>query len=148
MRTHVTTFFLAWRENTAPDRGTIENHLKDCTDCREYFEKMTLLLEHTDTHHNPRLQPDPYLPSRIAALVNERKNIGPKKLVHAARWSFASLAFALAIVIGILLGKGLSPASPQYKTSEIISTYYNAVSQQNFSTELESVVESTQKDQQ
>lgn len=148
MSKHVIKNFLAWKENSTIGNESIDNHLAQCITCRKYYEKMSLLLDRTDIPRNPKLQPDPYLPARIVALANAQSSAHGKGFVNAARWSLASLTFALAVFIGIVLGKGLAAPSTQYKTSEIISAYYNAVSQENFSSGLESIVESTQKDKQ
>lgn len=146
MHHHVTDLFLAWLDQTPEERRGVEEHLRACPACAEYYRKMTLLFLETD-RERPRLEADPFLPARIAARAAHRGTPAARGGARAAlRWSAAGALAVLAVFIGVSLGKELAPRETAYTTSDIVSTYYSAVSQQNFSTRLETVVESTPKD--
>ncbi len=118
------------------ERREIEHHIGECEDCRAYFEKMTLMLEKTDPALLPRLTSDPFLPARIRALsasgktrpVSRRAGLewfGPRRAAWA-RVSLAGAALFLAVIGGVLLGRGISASSSYAQESELASAYYEA----------------------
>jgi anti-sigma factor RsiW len=118
------------------ERREIERHIGECGECRAYFEKMTLLFEKTDPALLPRLTPDPYLPARIRALSASRKTrpasrraslewFGHRRTAWA-RVSLAGAALSLAVIAGVLLGRGISASGSYAQESELASAYYEA----------------------
>jgi predicted anti-sigma-YlaC factor YlaD len=142
MDQHVTAYFLTWLDQAPDERRAIDEHLAGCRACSEYYRKMSLLLTQSgDT--DVRLAADPHLPAQILAHAPSR-DAGRRGA--ALRWSAAGALAILAVAIGISLGEMLAPQGATYSTSDIAGAYYSAVSQQNFSTRWESVVDSTRKE--
>jgi anti-sigma factor RsiW len=145
MHHHVTSLYAAWLDQTPEERRGVEEHLRRCPACAAYYRKMSLLLDEAG-QDTPRLAADPFLPARIAARAHGPSVPTARRAARTAlRWSAAGALAVLAVVIGISLGKDLAPSATAYTSSDIVSAYYGAVSQQNFSTRLETVVESTPK---
>ncbi len=147
MTPHVTGLYLTWLRQSPEERRSVDEHLAGCPSCAAYYEKMSLLL--TASGEEPRrLAADPYLPDRLLArsVPGRERRIGRAAL----RWSMAGALAILAVIIGIRLGTKLAPsaqtaAASSYSTDDIVSAYYGAVSQQSFSTRLETVVPSTEE---
>ncbi|MBP2680887.1 MAG: hypothetical protein H6Q78_750 [Candidatus Krumholzibacteriota bacterium] len=118
------------------ERREIERHTAECDECRAYFEKMTRLLEETDPALLPLLSPDPFLPARIRAMAENGKKrpvsrrAGLDGFGHRqaawARVSLAGAALFLAVIGGVLLGRGISASSSYAQESELASAYYEA----------------------
>jgi len=74
----------------------------------------------------PHLEADPFLPTRIAALVNEKNNRSSGFVFP--QWSLASALGTFAIILGIYIGTGISETSTSYSESQtdLISEYSNA----------------------
>ena len=131
------------------ERREIQRHLKECTECRTFFEKMSLLLDARDPSLLPTLEPDPFLPTRIRALQESRPATGGfRRAVGWARLSLASLAVLAAALSGVYLGAGLSTASRSVDDSEIIGAYYEAFSPTEFASGWEDLFENGDGDDQ
>lgn len=134
---HVKTLYGAWSEGSLDEQQKllVADHLTQCPECREYFAKLSSVMQSFDTSVLPQLQPDPFLPTRIAALVKERKGRTPHTaFVTALRVSLAAGAMSLAIVIGVYLGNGSVSQNRQQSSDDYVTTFYDAVSQQSFET--------------
>lgn len=148
MAEHVTSLFLQWLDGTIDDRRVVDDHLRHCPACSAYYAKMSALLTPAQSE-SIALRPDPYLPARIRSrATGSERRPAYAVLRPALRWSGAGALVALAVFLGITLGKDLAPKTKEYTTTDIVSTYYSAVSQQNFSARLESAVSSAQKEKQ
>jgi predicted anti-sigma-YlaC factor YlaD len=148
MNKHVKIYFLDWTENRISDKIEIERHLQECNSCRLYFEKMTKLFDPGVISGLPKLIPDPFMPTRTTALAEERRQANAKIMFSKLRLSLEGFALILAVVIGIMLGKAISAEPTQYKTNDILSIYYNALSQEDFSSKMESILEPLKGDNQ
>jgi predicted anti-sigma-YlaC factor YlaD len=144
---HVTKNYLNWAEGklNAPQREQIENHLQDCPDCREYYEKMSAVFsEKTDLTDLPRLKTDPFLPTRIRAMAENRAkssfdNLKGWQWAGAFRLAISSLMLVAAVTIGIYLGKDLA-VTDQYSESDLVSDYYQAFARQSYAANWEYVL--------
>lgn len=148
MSKHVKKQFVEWLENTTSRKDEIGRHLQECEDCRLYYEKMKNLLDPGLIAGLPVLRPDPFLPTRIHALVAEKKRSNAKEIFVIARLSLQGLAFILALVVGIVLGKAISVQPTDNKTNEIVSVYRNALSQEDFSSQMELILDPLEGDPQ
>jgi predicted anti-sigma-YlaC factor YlaD len=150
-RTHVKNAFLDWFEGklTGEKKAQVEQHLKSCRDCQVYFQKMAEVWGEADLSIFPQLSPDPFLPARLKALAQEQQNAAGQNQKAFLQWpktirlGFSTLALFAAIVIGVLLGKGLSNANTagdEYSEEDLLSSYYLLFLQQNLA-DWESVLE-------
>ena len=141
---HIKSKFLEWSEGKLSDaeKDKIEHHLSECNECQTYFEAMNEIFK-PDTESNfPVLEPDPFLPTRIKAIVKSEKEIVQHKpAVSYLRWLFVTLASSVAIFIGVMLGQGLynSKQSSQNNQS-VVSAYYQVYSQEGLSDNFESTL--------
>jgi len=150
-REHVIDSYQNWNENRleAEERREIQRHLKGCVDCRQYFEKMSLLLDQHDPSFLPHLEPDPFLPTRIRALAEGGEVVERENLRRAVGWLRLSVASALtlvAVTTGAYLGLGLSATNGSADDSEIIAAYYDAFSQSEFASGWDDLVENGQEE--
>lgn len=147
---HAKKAFLDWFEDdrlNARQRKEIERHLQSCRDCREYYRKMSRALSgEIDWSVFPRLEPDPFLPTRIRAAAEKTPGKRSWHWRSVVQWSFSTLMLVAGIIIGIYLGKGLA-IQKQYSETDIVSAYYQAFAQQSYAENWEHVLEQ-QEDQQ
>lgn len=117
----------------AEERRIVEQHLDECGECRMYFEKVSVLIERPQPTLLPRLTPDPFLPSRIRALAEERGAArGRRRAVGWVRLSAGSAMLILAAAAGIYLGKGLYTNTRSAEETELARAYYEAFSPSDF----------------
>ncbi|HAL55557.1 MAG TPA: hypothetical protein DCP63_03500 [Bacteroidetes bacterium] len=143
---HIKDQFLAWSEETLDPRrrSEVESHLTSCRRCSVYFETCSHIIDPKWREELPRLEADPFLPTRIAALVDERSTSGLRgPIVAGVRFSLAVMMLMIAIGFGIYLGQGPAPARQQQSDDAYFSAYYEAVSQQGFASNLDYLVETT-----
>ncbi len=128
---HVIESYQSWDDDrvTAEERRTIQQHLEECPKCRRYYENMSSLLEQPDPSLLPRLEPDPFLPTRIRAEA-EAKSRRPalRRASSWARLSAAGVMVVVAATFGVYLGNGLSTATQSDDNTEMINAYYEAFS--------------------
>jgi anti-sigma factor RsiW len=146
------SLFLRYSEGKLADeeRLSVEGHLAGCSDCRQYYEWLSDVLSPKGRFELPQLEPDPFLPTRVAALVGERRRKDARHpLLAATRVSFAAALLMGAVTLGIYLGDGLAP-SQQYPqgSDEVFSSYYEAIAQEGFATSWTSVIEPTERNDQ
>jgi len=166
---HVIKSFQAWDEDRLDqeERRVVRRHLANCEPCRDYFEKMSEMLGNTDPSFLPRLETDPFLPTRIRAIVeagerdplvapadSSAATVGKQDVVargrkttpygKAAAWlrvSFAGAMTVIAVVTGVYLGRGLATTETANGDAEIVTAYYEAVAQTGFAGDWGDVVE-------
>ena len=127
--------YQAWIEDGlgAEERRSVEQHLDECGECRTYFEKISLLVERPHPTLLPRLAADPFLPSRIRALAEERGAArGRRSAVGWVRVSVGSVMLILAAAAGVYLGKGLYTNTRSAEETELAQAYYEAFSPSDF----------------
>ncbi len=144
MSNHVKHLFWDWRDHKGALKEEVDRHLGDCENCRLYYDKMSQLVDPELLSSLPKLIPDPYVPTRIKALAVERDKARAILLFSRLRLSMESLAFILAVITGILIGKTFITQEPETKKEDVISAYKSAVSPDDFSTRMESILESSE----
>jgi predicted anti-sigma-YlaC factor YlaD len=145
---HVTKNYPDWAEGklNARKQEQIETHLQDCPNCRRYYEKMSAVFaEKADLSALPLLEADPFLPTRIKALADERTKLSydaqeGRQWAGTFRLTISTMIIVAALAIGIFLGKDLATAE-QYSESDLISDYYQAFAQQSYAANWESILE-------
>jgi predicted anti-sigma-YlaC factor YlaD len=145
---HVTGSFQAWLEGRLKntERQRVDRHLEKCGDCSAYFDTMSQLLEKPAATDLPRLDADPFLPTRIRAMA-EKARVGSglpavgRKPLGWVGLSLLSVMCVLAVAIGVRIGKGLSTAFPQNGETEIVSAYYDAFSPWEFADDWAQIIE-------
>jgi predicted anti-sigma-YlaC factor YlaD len=142
MTTHVRKYFLEYLENPAAHRDEIENHLKACEGCRNYYAAMERLLDPKLINGVPRLTPDPFLPTRIIALSAIQQQADKRVVKSRIRVSLEGAALLLAVAAGIIIGKTFSLGNHYTPTDEIIRLYNDAVEPTDFAAKIESVFDS------
>jgi anti-sigma factor RsiW len=146
MMTHVTRHFQEWIDGRLDNdaRRAVESHLDECADCRAYFDRLSFLLEKPRASELPRLDPDPFVPARIRAAGKGRgERITLGELIRPFGWVRLSLVggmLAIAVVLGVSMGRGLS-GDVARADGDIYSEYYKAFSQSSLSDSWESLVE-------
>lgn len=132
-KTHMKKYFLDWHERklSQPKMDSIENHLKACSECREYFEKMQLFLGEPDVAALPELQPDAFLPTRIKAGAKQAKHgiTSFEAWKTRFRLSFGTAMIIIALTVGAFLGKWMSGKEAISET-EIVLSYSSMFSNQ------------------
>jgi predicted anti-sigma-YlaC factor YlaD len=126
---------LAWIEGglSVEERRIVQQHLDECGECRTYFEKVSLLVGHPYPTLLPHLTPDPFLPSRVRALAEERSaGRGRRSAVSWVRVSMASAMLILAAAAGIYLGSGFYANTRSGEETELAEAYYEAFSPSDF----------------
>jgi len=122
--------YQGWIEGSlgTEERRDIERHIGECNDCRWYYEKMSRLLEKTDPALLPHLVPDPFLPTRIRAMTENRRARPVDRRAAWARRSLACVALLLAVTAGVYLGRGLSANARLAGETDLAGAYYEAFS--------------------
>lgn len=136
---HYKKYFLNWHEGKLSEETKInlENHLTVCSDCRIYFEKMNKVLLSEEDFEIIELKPDPYLPQRVKSLSDEKNGIIKYDLyVPCLKWSVIGFAFSFLLLIFSFFSISNTKTSPQ-KSSNIYYDYYQSISQQSFSGNLD-----------
>jgi len=150
MKKHVKKYFVDWQDGKLAHNkmNTIANHLKECAECRNYFDKMNELLLIPDKQILQVLQKDPYLPTKIKANLesNKKRNQNLRGLKFI-RFAFNSFLLIIAVSIGIYLGSNLSNQDSEYEEVDLAATYYQAFSQQNIADSYKEIIESEQEEQ-
>jgi hypothetical protein len=134
---HVKQYFLDWLDQilSAEQRAQIENHLGECQECRQYYNRMKDFLENPDLSVLPVLEADPFLPTRIKT-GEKVKTPGPG--IPWWKWSFATLIVLISLSLGALLGYSVSQPAVSAE-QELVSEYYQIFSQNDSAYQLESV---------
>lgn len=143
----VQKLFLDWSEGRVDEmaRPRIQAHLDECGECRNYYEKIALLLAKPARSDLAHLDPDPFLPARIRALASEdAEPQSTGRRFGVLRASFATMIFATAITAGVFLGNGLSNISHANDDADLAAAYYTTFSQAGFADDLQTIVDESQ----
>lgn len=141
---HVISQFQDWFEQSLQEDElrAIDTHLEHCSKCRDYYSKMASLIETPEEESFPELEPDPYLATRVRAMAH--KEAHGFKALHWLRWTLVGAASSIAILVGVELGNSLYTATQTDTGTEIVSTYYEALSQQSIADQWQDVIQTNQ----
>ena len=114
------------------DRNSLTRHLAGCDRCRGAFELFDRSLA-PGSSRSPRLSVDPYLPARVRAIASERHPSARRVWVPALRWSLGSIAFTLALALGVYLGQDLSRSVTPSAIDDPVSEFAASVSASDLS---------------
>ena len=130
MSEHVIKYFQDWIEDNLDEKrkNEVTEHLKECSVCQIYYQKLKGVLEPVGTSEESKLTPDPFLPVKIENLI-KGKETKSASFTPVLRWSFASVGIFVACLIGIILGSSIAETQSEEITSEIFYEYYDAFSQ-------------------
>ena len=122
----IRSLFIPWIEQKLNQQlaQQLEGHLGGCSSCREYFDTMSAALL-PGASSQEELVPDPYTPTRIRARAKESLSVSSSGKDVIVRWSFRTVVFAAAIVVGIFMGEELSSQPSVVTDQHIISEYSN-----------------------
>ncbi len=94
----------------------------------------------------PELKPDPFLPTRIEALMESKRQSNTEK-VQISNWSFASVITAFAVIIGVYIGAGISDADSLQNNDDVFNEYSQAFYQSGFTENWDSALDNGGSDQ-
>jgi anti-sigma factor RsiW len=161
---HVINDFQAWSDGRINEkqRLAIEGHLEKCTDCRAYFEKMSLLFDQMGPASLPRLQPDPFLPARIRAISKGDKETetardparasarqARRRPFGWATLSAMAVLIVMAVWVGAYFGERLSLvslAASQSEAEEFVDSFYDEFSRPGFTSSWETILENNEEE--
>ena len=137
--------YLAHTERSldAATRSQFDEHLSACSSCRQFVDRMTSLLEPRGGQRADQLTADPFLPTRVRAIVESSRTTTTRQWRPAVEWSLASVAIALGIFLGVMLGSGLAKPSPSINETQLVSEFASNITPSNFSDKWMSLEEST-----
>jgi len=148
-RNHVKKRFQGWHDGDIDEgsRSRIRDHLVECGECRLYYERMSQCLDKPDPESLPHLEPDPFLPARISSIAGNSIESSVHRMGFSwVRVSLLGVMTALAMVLGIFLGKGLSTPADDLDDTGLINAYYEAFSQDSFARDLEDIIGGEQEE--
>jgi len=107
MKKHVKKYVIPYLTGRlgAEKRNSIERHLERCVECRNFFDLISEIENEPRRDIFPELPADPYLPVRIRATFEQKRDSIPNKLGHALQLALYTVAIAISISLGIFLGK-------------------------------------------
>jgi len=134
---------ISWMEEKLPEsqRQELEDHLQECPDCREYYQKMRGILENPDLSALPHLTTDPFLPTRIrSGEIRSLSDPSEIPIFDGLRWSFVTLLLFVGIGLGAFVGYSIMDTA--YRTDSSLATqYYQAFNPGDSYFQLENVVD-------
>lgn len=135
---HVIEQFVEWQEGkmSRVRQLEVESHLTKCDQCRTSYDQAQRLFDANSLRFLPHLSPDPFLPTRIRAHVEDR----PERAEQRApwyQWALTSIGIAAAVWVGVQLGSGLSQDPTSVTDEQLASAYYQAFSQEEPAESLE-----------
>lgn len=144
---HYKKYFLKWHEEklSEDEKTKLEEHLAGCSDCRNYFEKMNNALLPVKDLEIIELKPDPYLPQRVKSLSGENNGFIKYDLnLPSLKWTAIGFAFSFLLLIASFFSLNNGSISQQ-KSTNIYYDYYQSISQQSFSSNLDYLSNSLQE---
>lgn len=142
---HIRSQLLPWLELTLKERerSQVQEHLKECDGCRQYFETMSGVLLPKSTSPGELLEADPYLVTRVKAIGREGVRSAPGPIVLVRRWALRSALFAVAVVLGVYMGEKLSYRPTVITDQKIIAEYSSVLDASDIGDRLQTVAQSS-----
>jgi predicted anti-sigma-YlaC factor YlaD len=141
---HIRSLFLPWIELSLNEhqQRLVEDHLKGCESCRQYFDSMSLVVLPSGGIAPEELKSDPFLPTRIRALAEATTARGQQKAPAALRWALRTALFAIAMACGIYMGEKLSSHTTTITDQNVITEYSDALQVGGIADRLQTVAQS------
>jgi len=139
---HIRSLLLPWIELTLNEdqQQLVEEHLKACSFCRQYFDAMSLALLPSPDHLQETLLPDPYLPTRVKAMASQ-SGAEARRGKSVVLWTLRFAMFLIAVVFGIYLGERLSYRSSTVTEQNLIAEYSESFEVGGIADRLQSVAQ-------
>ena len=139
---HIRSLLLPWIELTLNEdqQQLVEEHLKACSFCRQYFDVMSLALLPSPDHSQDALLPDPYLPTRVKAMASQ-SGAEARRGKSVVLWTLRFAMFLIAVVFGIYLGERLSYRSSTVTEQNLIAEYSESFEVGGIADRLQSVAQ-------
>ena len=145
LHSRIRSLFLPWIENrlSADERQLVSKHLEECASCNDYYGKLSaaVLPSKEVLHHG--LAADPFLPTRIKALVDSSAEQSQGAMAGVVRWTLRSVMFAAAIVCGVYLGEKLSYRTSAVVEQNVITGYLESLETGGIADRLQLMAQST-----
>ena len=109
-------------------------------------DKIQELLNQKAKSPAPELTPDPFLVTRIEALIDSERQKTPERSL-ISNWSFASVITAGAIILGIYVGAGISETDNLQINADVFNEYSQAFYQSGFVENLNNAMINKEVDQ-
>lgn len=141
----IRSLLIGWidRSLSEQQRRSIEDHLTECSPCRQYFETMSQALLPSSNPPQPSLIADAYLPTRIKSLADHSTSEAVTRRVAISRWTFRTAAFSVAVVFGVYLGEKLSYETTTVTDQNIIAEYSTSLETSGIEGRLQTVTQAT-----
>lgn len=145
---HIRSLFLPWIELSLDEhqQRLVDEHLKDCDPCRQYFNAMSQILLPSPGTAQDELKSDPFLPTRIRALAETSTAQGHHKAPAAVRWALRTALFAVAMACGIYMGEKLSYRTTTVTDQNVITEYSDALQVGGIADRLQTVSQTSTED--
>ena len=144
---HIRSLLLPWIELTLKEdqQQLVEEHLKACSFCRQYFDVMSRALLPSPDHSQETLLPDPYLPTRVKAMARQ-SGAEARRGKSVGLWTLRSAMFLIAVVFGIYLGERLSYRPSTVTEQNLIAEYSESFEVGGIADRLQSVAQTSVED--
>jgi predicted anti-sigma-YlaC factor YlaD len=144
---HIRSLLLPWIELTLNEdqQQLVEEHLKECSLCRRYFDVMSRALLPSPDISQDALLPDPYLPTRVKAIASQ-SGAEARMGKNVILWTLRSAMFLIAVVFGIYLGESLSYQPSTVTEQNLIAEYSESFEVGGIADRLQSVAQITVED--
>ncbi|MCX6134326.1 MAG: zf-HC2 domain-containing protein [Ignavibacteriales bacterium] len=142
---HIRSLLLPWIELrlNARDQQLVESHLKECPSCRAYFERLSAALLPAQEVPRNTLAADPFLPTRIRAMVDSSKQPSREVKAVVVRWTLMSAMFVAAVLCGAYLGEALSYRTSTVTEQNVITEYSESLEVGGIADRLQSIAQSS-----
>lgn len=148
LHSHIRSLLLPWVELTLNEdqQQLVEEHLRQCSFCRQYFDVMSRALLPSPDLSQDTLLPDPYLPTRVKAMASQSGAEARRGNHVVALWTLRSAMFLIAVVFGIYLGERLSYQPSTVTEENLIAEYSESFEVGGIADRLQSVAQITVED--
>ena len=144
----IRSLLLPWIELTLNEdqQQLVEEHLKECSLCRQYFDVMSRALLPSPDRSQDTLLPDPYFPTRVKAMASQSGAEARRGKNVVALWTLRSAMFLIAVVFGIYLGERLSYRPSTVTEQNLIAEYSESFEVGGIADRLQSVAQTSVED--
>ena len=141
---HIRSLYLPWVENrlSDADRNLVTKHLEECASCNDYYGKLSAALLPSNEDSRVPLMADPFLSTRIRALVDSKTERPQGAKAVVGRWTLTTAIFAAAICCGVYIGEKLSYRTTAVVDQNVIPGYLESLETGGIADRLQSIAQS------